>query len=377
MRIGIDVTASIYEGTGVATYYQSLIPELLKIGSAHEFVLLGYALRLYPRLTLANKKLPLPPRLMEFLWNRLHVVPIETITGPLDVFHAWDYLQPPRRKTKIVTTIHDVTTIKFPMYHHPSTVQAQEHRLKWVRKEADLILTDSQTTKQDIIKLLGIEEERTRVIYLAAGRRFREFRVQSSLPAAATSEVLQAEEFRKREINSIKKKYGIDGRYFLSVGTQEPRKNIKRVVEAFRAFRQQSGDDQLVIVGRIGWGEQIAGEEGIKILGKISPGELPALYAGANALIYPSLYEGFGLPVLEAMTVGCPVVTSDRGSLEEIAGQAAALVDPEDGESILRGMETVMENRAVFINKGLKRSEKFSWEKTARETLDAYESVCR
>lgn len=365
MRIGIDVTASMYEGTGVATYYQSLVPELLKIGSAHEFVLLGYALRLYPRLTLANRKLPFPPRLMEFLWNRLHVVPIETVTGPLDVFHAWDYLQPPRKKAKIVTTIHDVTTIKFPMYHHQSTVNAQAHRLRWVRKEADIIIADSQTTKQDIIELLGIEEERIRVIYLAAGQAFGKFSRKAESGSAG----------KVQEIERMKRKYGLKGDYFLSVGTQEPRKNIKRVVEAFRAFRRQSCDNQLVIVGRIGWGEQIAGEEDVKILGKISPYELPALYAGANALIYPSLYEGFGLPVLEAMTVGCPVVTSDRGSLEEIAGQAAVLVDPEDGESILRGMETVMENRTVFINRGLKRSEKFSWEKTARETLDVYESV--
>lgn len=363
MRIGIDVTASIYSGTGVATYYQSLIPELLRIGSKHEFVLLGYALRRFSDLTLANRKLPFPPKLMELLWNQFHVVPIEYLIGAVDVFHAWDYLQPPRMSAKIVTTIHDLTTIKFPMYHHPSTVKAQTNRLKWVRKEADLVIADSQATKQDIVELLGIEEERIRVIYLAAGSAFGKFKAQSST-------------FKVEAIQKIREKYNVQEEYFISVGTQEPRKNLKRVIEAFSSLSQLSTFNfQLVVVGGFGWGEQVSSVSDVKNLGKVSAEDLPALYAGANALVYPSLYEGFGLPILEAMEVGCPVVTSDRGSLKEVAGSAAALVDPEDTGSIARGMETVLEKRNDFMKKGLKQSQKFSWEKTARETLQVYEQV--
>jgi len=364
MKIGIDVTASIYSGTGVASYYRSLVPELIKQGKDCEFVLLGYAMRRFSDLKLANKKFFLPPRLMEILWNKLHVIPVETFTGDLDVFHAWDYLQPPVRKAKIVTTIHDLTTIKFPLYHHKSTVEAQTHRLRWVRREADIVLADSLATKKDIIELLGIPEEKIKVVYLAAGEQFREFRVQSS-------------GFRETEIGSIKKKYGIDGEYFISVGTLEPRKNLRRVIEAFSGVRSQEfGIRNLVVVGKSGWGENLPKANNVNFLGLVEDDDLPGLYAGSAGLIYPSLYEGFGLPVLEAMTVGCPVLTSDRGSLEEVAGKAAVLVDPENIESIVWGIESLRKDREKLIAKGLKRSENFSWEKTVAETLSIYKSLC-
>src|SRR3990167_899486 len=214
MRIGIDVTASIYQGTGVSSYYWELVPELIKLGREHEFVLLGYALRRYHELTLATKKFRFPPRIMEFLWNQLHIFPVEKLVGEVDVFHAWDYLQPPAKKAKVVTTIHDLTAIKFPMYHHPLTVAAQTHRLRWVRREASLIIADSEATKKDIIDLLGIEAERIKVVHLAAGKAFI-----------------------NHKANNIREKYGIEGEYLLAVGTMEPRKNLKRIVAAFAAIQ--------------------------------------------------------------------------------------------------------------------------------------------
>ena len=363
MRIGIDVTASIYQGTGVSSYYWELVPELIKLGREHEFVLLGYALRRYHELTLATKKFRFPPRIMEFLWNQLHVFPVEKLVGEVDVFHAWDYLQPPAKKAKVVTTIHDLTAIKFPMYHHPLTVAAQTHRLRWVRREASLIIADSEATKQDIIELLGIEQERIRVVHLASGQIFGKFKAQSS-------------KFKVDEIDRIKKKYGIEGEYLLSVGTMEPRKNLKRVMAAFAEIRNQKSEIRnLVVVGRAGWGEQVMPAKGVKFLGVVPERDLPGLYGGAMALIYPSLYEGFGLPILEAMTVGCPVVTSDRGSLKEVAGEAAVLVDPENEDSIAMGIEEAVERRAVWVKKGLAQAAKFSWEKAARETLRVYEEA--
>lgn len=364
MKIGIDVTASIYSGTGVASYYRSLIPELIREGQDCEFVLLGYAMRRFPELKLANRKLFLPPRIMEILWNKFHVLPVEMLTGNLDIFHAWDYLQPPVKKAKIVTTIHDLTPIKFPLYHHKSTVEAQTQRLKWVRREADIILADSKATKRDIVELLGIPEEKIKVVYLAAGELYEEFRVKSS-------------EIRVKEIERGKKKYGIEGEYFISVGTLEPRKNLKRVLEAFSINAQRTAlNVQLVIVGRAGWGEDLPQLNNVKLLGLVPDEDLPGLYAGSAGLIYPSLYEGFGLPVLEAMTVGCPVLTSDRGSLAEVAGRAAVTVDPENTESIIWGIESLIKDREKLIAKGLKRSGNFSWKKTAKETLSVYRSLC-
>ncbi|MBI5357125.1 glycosyltransferase family 4 protein [Candidatus Collierbacteria bacterium] len=367
MRIGIDVTASIYSGTGVASYYRSLVPELIKQGKDCDFVLLGYAMRQYSDLKLANKKFFLPPRLMEILWNKLHVVPVENFTGDLDVFHAWDYLQPPVRKAKIVTTIHDLTTLKFPLYHHVSTVEAQRDRLRWVRREADLILADSLATKQDIIELLGVPEKKIKVVYLAAGEQYEKFSRKAGSGSAG----------KVQEIKRIKTKYGIGGEYFISVGTLEPRKNLKRVIEAFSGVRsQESGVRNLVVVGKFGWGENLPKVNNVNLLGLVEDNDLPGLYAGSAGLIYPSLYEGFGLPVLEAMTVGCPVLTSDRGSLGEVAGDAAVLVDPENIESIVWGIESLIKDREKLIGKGLKRSENFSWEKTAAETLSIYKSLC-
>lgn len=354
------MTASIYSGTGVATYYQLLVPELLRIGKDHEFVFLGYALRRYRDLTLATKKLFMPPRLMEFLWNRLHVIPIERFVGDVDVFHAWDYLQPPARNAHIVTTIHDLTALKFPMYHHPSTVEAQKRRLQWVRKEAALIIADSEATKRDIIEYLHIEENRVQVIYLAAGKQFSEFR-------------RRRDAYREERIATVKKALGIDGNYILSLGTIEPRKNLRRVIEAFGRFRGRGGSvDHLVIAGPIGWGEQLEPAPSVILTGKISPEDLPELYAGAEALVYCSLYEGFGLPVLEAMATGCPVVTSDRGSLKEVAGNAAVLVNPEDVDSIVYGIETALSKRNLLVTRGVRHVSRFSWEKTARETLRVY-----
>src|SRR3990167_5606855 len=246
LKIGVDVTAGIYSGTGVASYYRSLVPELIRQGKDCEFVLLGYAMRRYSDLKLANKKFFLPPRLMEILWNKMHIVPVETFTGDLDIFHAWDYLQPPVKKAKVITTIHDLTTIKFPLYHHESTVQAQTHRLRWVRREADIVLADSLATKKDIIELLGIPEKKIKVVYLAAGEQYTELKVKS-------------EKLKVAEIKRVKQKYGIEEEYFISVGTLQPRKNLKRVIEAFSTINHQPStiNHKLVVAGKYGWGESL------------------------------------------------------------------------------------------------------------------------
>lgn len=360
LKIGIDVTASIYLGTGVASYYRSLVPELIKQGKDCDFVLLGYAMRRYSDLLLANKKFFFPPRLMEVLWNKLHIIPVETFTGDLDVFHAWDYLQPPVREAKIVTTIHDLTTIKFPLYHRVSTVEAQRDRLRWVRREADLILADSLATKQDIIELLGIPETKIKVVYLAAGEQYADFRFKSS-------------EFRIKEIERVKKKYGIEGEYFLSVGTSEPRKNLKRTIEAFSVIAQRaSRNARLVVVGRAGWGEGLPKTDNVNFLGLVPDEDLPGLYAGSTGLLYPSLYEGFGLPVLEAMACGTPVITSHRASLPEVGGDAVCYVNPANVAELSGAMGLILKNedlRLKIIERQREEVKKFDLAKSAEEFL--------
>jgi glycosyltransferase involved in cell wall biosynthesis len=359
MKIAIDVTGSIYEGSGVATYYRNLIPGLQNLNSRHQFIPFGYSFRRRSDLKLAAKTFPLPPRLMEIVWNRIHKIPVETLIGPCDIVHTWDYIQPPTKKARIVTTIHDLTPLKFPNYHPKRTVSAYQHGLNWIKKEADAVITDSYTTKVDLIEEMQIESKKIHVVYLGVSPEFRQF--HRSLAEQGPS-----------LIERVKKNYGITGEYLLSVGTHEPRKNLDRVIEAFSILKLNKN---LVIAGNYGWGKKPQNAKGVQLIGYVAQEDLPALYAGASCFIYPSLYEGFGLPVVEAMAVGCPVVTSYKGSLAEIATDAAVLVNPEKVDAIALGIEAALHNRKFLIEAGLKQSAKFTWEQTAIETLKVYESV--
>lgn len=374
MKIGLDITPVIYRGTGVATYTQELVRYLPQIAPHHQFILFASTLRgrsqlnnffdtlvVYPNVTV--KLFPLPPSVTELIWNQLHTLAVERLVGPVDVFHAWDWQQPPTLGAKIVTTIHDLTTIKFPQEHLAKTVTVHRRRLRWVRKEAAAVITDSAATKKDIIELLKIPAEKIHAIHLAASESFTNFSKQP-------------EKIVRREIDRVQEKYRLPHAYLLSVGTREPRKNLSRVIDAFKAVDQNL---HLVIAGKYGWGKDVAVSPSLKdrihVLGFVSDQDLPALYAGAKALVYPSLYEGFGLPVIEAMSVGCPVVTSDRGSLKEVAGNAAIIVNPESPNSIFEGILQALSQSKDLKARGLKRSQEFSWEKTARDTLFVYKSV--
>ncbi len=359
MKIAIDVTASIYEGTGVATYYNNLIPRLLKRAPHHEFILFGYSLRRQKDLKLANKTFPFPPGLMEIIWNRLHIIPVERLVGECDILHTWDYIQAPTRNAKVVTTIHDLTPLKFPKQQHSRTIKAYKQGLKWVKKSASAIIADSLSTKQDIIDLLKIPKNKIFTVYLAAPDHFHDFCKLNHKD-------------QEVHMKQVKSKYSIENKYLLFVGTQEPRKNLERVINAFKTLNSQF---QLIIAGNVGWGKRIKPAENVKTIGFVSDQDLPALFAGASCFIYPSLYEGFGLPVIEAMAVGCPVVTSDRGSLAEISGDAAVLVNPESVEAILFGIESALNNSQSLSEKGKQRAKEFSWDMTAEYTLAVYERI--
>jgi len=373
MRIGIDISQIVFRGTGVATYTKNLVDSLLEIDKENEYVLFGSSLRLKHFLdnyhtTYSSqseaKFYQIPPSVFEFLWNRLHVVPIERFTGKLDVFHTSDWLEPPARCPK-VTTIHDLAVFKYPESFTPfgghDIVQNLKRKLKWVKKESDLVITVSQNSKKDIVEILEIPQEKIRVVYEACDAEF----VQKS----------------DESVERIKKKYGIKGDYILAVGTREPRKNLERVIEAFSAVSGQGLAVSLVIAGKFGWGRDIENLKfkikNLKLLGYVPHDELPALYSGARVFVYPSLYEGFGLPVLEAMNCGCPVVTSNVSSLPEVAGDAAVLVNPESVEEIAQGIKMMIDKkmRDAWIRKGFKRAKEFSWRRAAKETLAVYEEL--
>lgn len=292
-----------------------------------------------------SKVFLIPPTLADFIWNRLHVLSIEKLIGKVDVFHSSDWTQPPTKAFKI-TTIHDLIPLKFPKYIHPKIVSVHKRRLEWVKKEVDRIIVPSGTTKEDLL-LLGIAEEKIRVI-----------------PEAPVHSLSS-----RKEVDEVKRKYKIRTKYLLAVGLS-PYKNTERIIKAFDLVG--GGKDlKLVLVGRPNFVD-IKERRGIVFVGSVSDAELSALYTGAEALVFPSLYEGFGIPILDAFNCRTPVVTSNLSSMPEVAGNAAVLVDPYDVNLIAGGIEKVLRGKKGFVDKGNRRVKDFSWEKTAVETVKVY-----
>jgi len=377
MRIGIDISQVVYEGTGVAAYTTNLVDNLLRIDRNNDYTLFGSSLRRKEKLIESVNKIcinnlnhcrssiwPLPPIILDTLWNRLHVLLVESLVGNIAVFHSSDWTQPPS-KAKKVTTVHDLVAYKYPDWLHHSIVETHRRRLDWVEKESDLIIAVSQATKKDIMEILDIEESRIRVIYEAADDAYRRFVA-----------LLKGEQ--KKRFDVVKRKYSLPEHYFLAVGTQEPRKNLDRLIQAVQILKTKAVN--LVIAGKYGWGAlPKVSAANTRVLGYIDSEDLPALYWGAGAFIYPSLYEGFGLPIVEAMTMGCPVITSKTSSLPEVGGEAALYVDPLSVEDIAAKMTMVWDMGSFrykdLVKKCIDQASKFSWEKTARETIDVYEEL--
>lgn len=367
MRIGIDISQLVFEGTGVATYTRYLVENLLKLDKDNSYLLFGSSLRQKQKLlyffqssgnkeNTAHKFLFLPPLFWEFIWNNLHLLPIESLTGKLDIFHSSDWTEPPGNCPK-VTTVHDLTVYKYPKDSHPRIKHNQEKRLAWVKKESKLIITDSESGKTDLIDILKIPAEKIRVIPLAPRPEF-------------DAESLGL----KREF--IREKYNLKKPFFLSVGTREPRKNLKTAISAYEKLKQKN-DFDYIICGKYGWGGELKPAPGIKILGYVSDSELACLYKEAAGFVYPSLYEGFGLPVLEAQSMGCPVISSERGSLAEILSPNVLRINPESEATLIEAMEyiaNIYESPKYFemVKEGIEFAKNFTWAKTAQKTLDVY-----
>jgi len=364
MKIAIDVSQMCYEGTGVARYVSGLTEALLRTDSPHEFVLFAGTLRQRPFFTqLASTApwsrakwhiLPLPPKIAGLALNSLSL-PIETFIGNVDLFHSSDWAEPSSRCPR-VTTVHDLVFKKYPDTVDKLILRTQSKRLIKVVREKTHIIADSMSTKLDLMEIYGLQDSQIDVVYPGIDSIYS--------PQSNT------------EIERVKTKYHLPPRFVLSVGTQEPRKNIARLIEAC-----QSLDIPLVLIGKYGWGEPItpgvkgAHTPGVLALGFIPDADLPAIYSAATVFAYPSLYEGFGFPVLEAMACGTPVVTANISSLPEIVGDAGILVDPTNIESLKLGIIKAVESSDSLIKLGIARSGKFTWESTARGVLKVYEKI--
>ncbi len=360
MKVAIDISQSIY-GTGVSVYTLNLVSSLISQYPNDEFILFGGSLRRKKELEKITRRLktkssifPFPPTLMDFVWNSLHIMPVERLIGHVDIIHTSDWTEPPSSIPK-VTTVHDLVPFKYPHTSHQSIRNTHKKRLSWVKKESKAIIAVSQSTKQDLINILKIPEDKITVIYEAAEKSYE--------PQPPTI------------INTIKRKYRITSDYIFSLSTLEPRKNQSRLIKAFNLVKKTQPDLKLIIGGRSGWGEELEKQPGVIFPGFIPDADLPALYSGCLVYALPSLYEGFSLSQLQAMSCGAPVVTSNVSSMPEVVGTAGILVDPENVNSIATGIIKAIKNKAILAQKGIDRSKEFSWQKTAKETYDLYKKV--
>jgi glycosyltransferase involved in cell wall biosynthesis len=377
MKIGIDVTPIIQEKpTGVHLITRHLTEALIRADNEHELVLFAaYPRALKPKVeAVINslppgfkfRSLPLPARLfhnsMDY-WQALGWPPIEWLVGELDVFHSFDWFTLGSRAIQTVT-IFDLTTELFPQWHTQENSQIQQHRLKAARRYGDWFFCLSKQTQADWIKWSGIEASLSEVVY----------------PALPLKMAKQAPKPKQRRDKPPRLKD-----YFLAVGTLEPRKNLSRVVEAHGCLpKKLQQAHPLVIVGNVGWGvskwlDSIKDKKTIHLAGYVDNQELPNWYSRARALLYPSLYEGFGLPVLEALEYGCPVLTSKVSSLPEVAADAAVYCDPYKVDSIAQGMRYLAElsdtQLAERRRRGKQRAEYFSYETSAQQMIGRWERL--
>lgn len=372
MRIGFDATVLGVPG-GIQLYARCLLASLARLCGRHSLVLwcgsrpAGPAMRqLAP--TGARVVAPGPAGRLLARWGRLargNPFPIEMFAGPVDVFHGPNYMLPAQRgKAALVVTVHDLSVLRYPQWHPARRVLAHRLALRRTVRAVDHVITDTETIRDEVIADLGVNPEQVTAIPLALPPS-----VRHGAPA---------------ELRAALDRWGLSPReYFLFAGAIEPRKNLGRLLDAMTALRaRRRGVPPLILVGPPGWRnreirDRLAGAGPcVRYLGFVPPQDLATLMAGSAAFLLPSLYEGFGLPVLEAMACGVPVVTSRGGALEEVAGAAALLVDPRDVEAIAAGIERALDDttlREALIRLGLARAAQFSWDRAARETLRVYE----
>lgn len=335
IKVGFDISQLAHRG-GVATYTTNLTENLAKIPELKLIYFYSSLRKQYTGKLKNVKNYHLPPTLFEVLFNRVRNVGIERFVGSLDIFHSSDWVQPPT-KAKKITTYHDVVPIKYPDWSYPKIVTVQKRRLKIVEEEIDVIIAVSESTKKDLMEVSKIPKDKIKVIYEGPSGQFRP---QSKL-----------------KIKSFKLKYKLPNDFILAIGGIGERRNLNRIREATK-------DYNLVVSGQdIPW---------------LNIRELELLYSSAKLLLYPSLYEGFGLPILDAFLCGIPVVTSNVSSMPEVGGEAAIYVDPLNIEDIKEKIKVVFNDQKLrqdLIKKGFAQAKKFSWKKCAEETFNTYKEL--
>lgn len=363
-QVMIDISSIPY-GRGVSRYTSNLVRSLLELDGL-SLSLLGYSLRQYGVLKEWTEQYgshverhlwSLPPSVIHRLWRTLGVASPSWVQSNLDVFHAWDWQLAPVGSVNQVVTIHDLAYKLYPETAHPQVVAMYDRLLSTLEQHSEIqIVAVSEATKKDIVNLTAIPPEQVTVVYEALPREAQ------YVPS-------------KEEVLSVRRSLPGKKPFLMTVGTTEPRKNVGRIIEAWKKIRDSF---DLYVIGAQGW-DTLPQEKGLYYLGYVDPIRLASLYRLAHALVYTSLYEGFGLPILEAYFHGCPVITSQVSSMPEVAGDAALLVDPYNVEAIAEACMQVGEQKSTQRKKLLSQMPKvlqsFSWDQAAKKTLQVYQEV--
>lgn len=351
MKIGIDISQSVYKGTGVGRFTTGLAHAICTYGAKHEWHFFFSSLRQKPDGYLEKRikeagfilhTYKIPPFALDIMWNKLHIMPVTSLVKNLDWFITSDWTEPPAACKK-ATIIHDLAYLRHPETVSNKILNVQKSRMKQIVKESTVIFADSLSTKNDISSLLKIAESKVHVNY------------PSIDPVVPTKETL----------SNVIKKYKISKPFILTVGKLEPRKNLVRLVEAFTTI--ENNDTELFIVGEKGWGTlPKTNAHSIRFLGYVSDEDLPALYTLCVFFVYPSIWEGFGYPIIEAMNAGTAVATSNTSSLKELGEKRALLFDPHEVPSIAEALQKLLMNdalRSKLAQKGKEYSLEFTWKR--------------
>ncbi len=365
MRIGIEGLPLLFHRTGTSTYTHELVQHLRRLQTDDQVILFARNQRVaggsYHDISYAE-------RAANYFYKEYRL-PGQLSNLGIDVYHSprdMGMPAPAKLSCPSVMTLHDIILIRSAAdYYSPRRARMYARRLQKRVREVDHIITVSEFSRRDIIDWSGVSENKVSVVYNGVPEQFRPVEDET-------------------ELEDVRARYGLPRRFVLAVGSTEPRKNIRTAIEAFALIRRVRPELSLAVTGvdycRVGSGSAFAGldPEGVIFAGYVRDADMPALYSLAEALLFPSLYEGFGLPPLEAMACGTPVVTSSTTSLPEVAGDAAMLVDPTSAGELAAALEMVLDSDSVrreLVKKGLRRAAQFSWEMTARETRKIYELV--
>lgn len=382
LRIGIDISTLLNHGPdiGAGRYIFNLIRSLLQIDKKNIYILTGrYVTHKYlPEVYDLKSQFPDSKIKLDLysttskklkLWDKTRFPLLEFRGLKTDILHCPDYLIPPTLNKNIILTVHDLAFMRFPEFNFDWFIKKYTAEVKRNTRISKKIIADSESTRNDIVSFLGADPARVEVVYLAADDTFRKLT-------------------EKEKNMDILKKYQIDNKYILSVGTIEPRKNFAALIRAFNNIKKSKTGSgyKLVIVGRTGWKSENTYQErenspyieDILFTGRITDQDLVQLYNWAELFVYPSLFEGFGLPPLEAMSCGLPVIAYDTSSLKEIIGDAGILLAAGDESKLENQVLHVLENevlREELCSKSLVQAKRFRWEETAKKTLDIYNNI--